>query len=329
MTEIQLSLFDDETPHGNDGKSKNVTGVNWSFSRRSMLEQCARRYYYEYYGASKRNALSEPDKDQLHNLKRIENRFARAGSILHLVISQYFRQAQNGISWDLNKLQNWAKDLFMKDINYSYADPDGLSVHRESYPPILLQEFNQRLTNAKDMCLDLLERTLDSLTSFYVSEKFLFYREAGKTKGSLIEHLFKLKRYFVRIDGKIDLAFIDQNAAFIVDWKSGRSDAGGDDSLQLATYALWAADYFKFEPNKIRVMKAYLSDAAIVEFKVDERLLDLALARILQDAERMASVTHYGKDGIASAFTPCAHKLVCQLCSFVPACEEGKQSLYD
>lgn len=42
----------------------------WSYSRRQSLEQCPRRYYYEYYGASPCLALNEPEKVTLRRVRR-------------------------------------------------------------------------------------------------------------------------------------------------------------------------------------------------------------------------------------------------------------------
>src|SRR5687768_8497913 len=110
MKDIQLPLFDDiKASSQTEAKSKALKDVNWSFSRRSTLEQCARKYYFAYYGSHKKVALAHPDKDRLYLLKKIENRYARTGNILHFVISQFFKQAQKGVTWDLNKLQGWAK----------------------------------------------------------------------------------------------------------------------------------------------------------------------------------------------------------------------------
>ena len=68
--------------------------VEWSYSRRSTLNQCARKYYFEYYGSNKYTAVREPLKEQLHFLKQLQNRYERTGFILHLMISQYFKKAQ-------------------------------------------------------------------------------------------------------------------------------------------------------------------------------------------------------------------------------------------
>ena len=61
MSSIQLALFD-------QGKTERIpepdkpTFLEWSYSRRGVLEQCPRKYYYQYYGSSSMNL-----KIEIHN----------------------------------------------------------------------------------------------------------------------------------------------------------------------------------------------------------------------------------------------------------------------
>jgi hypothetical protein len=101
------------------------SGVKWSYSRRSLLEQCPRRYYYEYYGSSKRVAPTEPQKTLLQSLKRLRNRHSRAGQILHTVIAGFFRRAQQGETMSLHSLGSWAEKMLNRDILFSRSpEPD-------------------------------------------------------------------------------------------------------------------------------------------------------------------------------------------------------------
>jgi hypothetical protein len=90
------------------------------------LEQCTRRYYYEYFGSNKRTAKQEPYKVELHFLKnQIHNRYLLSGSALHTVIRSYFKNAQKGDIWDVNRLENFALKIFQDSWAYSEKHPDG------------------------------------------------------------------------------------------------------------------------------------------------------------------------------------------------------------
>ena len=86
MSPIQLVLFD-------QGKTERIpepdksTFLEWSYSHRGVLEQCARKYYYQYYGSNLKKSNDDPHKGKLHFLKKLQNRNLRTGILLHLVIS--------------------------------------------------------------------------------------------------------------------------------------------------------------------------------------------------------------------------------------------------
>ncbi|CAG0993741.1 hypothetical protein ANAEL_02455 [Anaerolineales bacterium] len=324
-TSGQLSLFPEEQkPIRTNEKAKRVA---WSFSRRSTLEQCARRYYYEYYGSSKKTAKNEENKNELYFLKHLQNRYERTGAILHLVISHYLRKMQQGETLSSNRLEGWVKKLFEKDLEISIGyskttPPDG------QYPPVILQELYYDIPNALVLCHEAFDNIIQALHNFYSSSIYARFRELGGKSNSLVEYSFKISKRSFRIDGRIDLSYRDDKKLVIVDWKSGSKDGGGEDSLQLSTYALWGVEYYPCSSKDIEVMKAFLRENEVVKFSVDERLLNVAQARISQDVERMTSLGKYGEDAIADAFSPCGQVAVCRLCAYRRLCPEGRNVIY-
>jgi hypothetical protein len=123
------------------------------------------------------------------------------------------------------------------------------------------------------------------------------------------------------VDGIIDLAYQDeQGSVTVVDWKMGAGDGTGDNSLQLAIYALWAIEHFGCQPASLRVCKAHLGSGEVIDFHIDSDVLAAARARVAQDVRRMAAMHVYGEDAIAEAFTPCLQPLVCNQCPFAKLC---------
>jgi hypothetical protein len=320
----QLPLFSEEewtaVPQAPNAA---IAGITWSHSRRSTLEQCPRKYYYEYYGAAKRTALAEPHKDEIRWLKDLQNRHERAGSILHLVIATSLRQARAGNTWDPARLESWGRQLLRADRLYSRVNPDGGNLPDVKYPPVLLREYHYRERHADALLAEAEERLAGALRSFATSERYRTFRGAGASAGALVEHHFTLHGLPCRVEGVIDLAFDDGQGVTVVDWKSGAGDGTGDDSLQLAAYALWAAECFDYSPASIRVCKVYLATGDIAYFDVTDTVLAAARTRIVQDAERMVAVQDYGAAAMADAFTPCAYPAVCALCPFARVCPVG------
>lgn len=137
-----------------------LTNFVWSYSRRSTFERCVRCYYYQYFGANRRTAKQDPDKEILHLLKGISTRNERAGYILHLVIGTYLKKCQEGDTWNNNHLVKWAYDMFNRDIQYSQSDPNGDATLTGRFPPVLLHEFYYHYQNALDQCMETKERLI-------------------------------------------------------------------------------------------------------------------------------------------------------------------------
>ncbi|NPV89968.1 MAG: DUF2800 domain-containing protein [Firmicutes bacterium] len=303
---------------------KRLEKIVWSYSRREIFEQCPRRYYYEYYGSSKRSALSDPEKTNLRHLKGMQNRYQRAGTILHLVISTYLRHAQKGNNWSLDRLINWSSKILRSDRLYSNSDPDGKNPIKEKYPPILLREYHYRQKDVNLLYSDIEERLNSAIESFLKATVFSEFRDAGALPGALIEQNLRLQSLPCKVTGKLDLAYNSDRSITIVDWKLGASDGTGEDSLQLASYALWAIDNFGHTAETIRICKAYLQSEEIIDYKINDNVIRAANLRIQQDVERFILLHNYGDKGIRDAFTPCSQPGICSLCNFQILCPEGR-----
>lgn len=305
------------------------TSVVWSYSRRGLFEQCLRRYYYTYYGAAARTAKSDGDKSELRRLKALTNRFERSGELLHLGIARYLRAAQENTPMNAARLTEWLRTVLHRDIEYSAHDPEGLHVPEGKYPPKLLREYHYHQHDAQRLLAETEERLVEALQVFATHPALEPFRGAGSAPNVLIEHHLRLPKRGLRVDGRLDLAYQDGEHVTVVDWKLGASDGGGDESLQLAVYALWATDHFAVSADHLRICKAHLTGPDIVDFTVSDRTLALARIRILQDVERMQAMEQYGNDAMVGAFTASAYPKVCAMCPFQRICPEGGEYLHD
>jgi hypothetical protein len=326
----RLPLFADAVPIV-DVRERDLQRIAWSHSRRQLLEQCSLRYYFEYFGASAR--ASTDLAQELRFLKTLENRYERAGAILHNVIATWFRKAQQGDAWAADRLERWARDMYRRDVAYSksfqQADYRGnTTTEHDPFPPILLREFYYRDVNAPVVCAEVEQRLLRAVRSFALSPTFAWIRDRGTRPDALVENRARVQGLPCKVEGQVDLAFADDASITVVDWKLGVSDGTGDDSLQLAVYALWAEQRWPGAAS-IQVYKAYLGDEGLVKWEFTDARRLAARARIIQDAERMATLQEYGEDGVVDAFTPCAQRGVCAQCSYVRVCREGRACLGD
>lgn len=313
----QLTLFPEDVTTEIDNQ---IEGVSWSYSKRDTFERCPRQYYYEYFGSRKQTALNEPAKEQIQFFGKLSPRYLRAGEILHFVIRVTLQKAQTGEFWDANRIASWGVSLLRKDREYSRVDPDGKNTPQTQYPPHLLMEYFFHFTDVEADYDEIEARLFNALNTFATSEALEEFRQGARQADSLIEKHFALKSLSCKVEGKIDLAFQTQNFATIVDWKLGQEDGIGEDSLQLGIYALWGIEQFQCLPEQIRIFKAFLGSNTVVQFDVDSDKLWAIKARIVQDAERLASVQDYGDSGNVAAFTPCYKQLICKNCRYQRLC---------
>ena len=311
-----------ETPAREDG----YAGLKLSYSRRESLDQCTRRYFFQYYS----NKLENPElMAKAQFLRGVKNRYLRTGELVHLVIGTYFKKVKQGKQVFADGLTKWAGELFRQDQMYSAHIRKGGRAASQPYPPVILDEILNQRTGHDRLLVQAEEQMLNSLEHFFKASTFSDFRVLGASAGSQIERKFSLGGFPGPVSGKVDLAAPSEQGATVVDWKIGSASDGGAESLQLAMYGMWAMTEFGVSGENVRIAKAHLVSQEVVEFKADQQAFANARVRILQDFERMAILHGYGKAGAVGAFTPNPQQGVCRLCPFRKICPEGEAAVDD
>lgn len=313
----QMSMFDDDAVVVKKDKTP-ISDLTWSYSRRTTFEQCLLKYYFQYYASHRYKARAEQDKRIIRFLKDTQPRFLYGGDILHQAIRSYFNVSNQWHTQSPDRLIDWAIDRVQKDRQYS-RDFD------EETEPIenrtALMEYFYGMPDAELLYDEIEERLKEALRTFLESPEFDELRQMGLSQDAFVEKKFYLKNLLpCQITGQVDLAYRVDGKIVIIDWKFGGEDNIGQDSLQLATYSLWALDEFKCSVDDISLFKAYLGSNQIKEFRLSEQNLENARVRIIQDAERMAMYHSYGMEARGDAFSPCLQQEICKLCPFQRFC---------
>jgi hypothetical protein len=316
----QTSLFDSiEVMLPSLLSSSLSTSIEWSYSRRDLFERCLRWYYYTYYGAAAKMAPTDPMKPQLKRLKKLSNRYLRAGELLHLIIRTYIKKYKGGEEWSTDRTVNWAVEMYKKDLERSISyQKTGLDQDKNDQS-VLLAEFFFNQPDAETLWLESLQRLKRALQTFLTHPKLDSFRRNSFLPGARVEETIHLKETGLRVRGQIDLAWTEGDKTKVIDWKIGDSNSA-DDSLQLLSYALLISSKYGYSPNAIEIYKVYLGNAEITPFLANESEVHRARMRIIQDVQRMQSMEWYGKNGIVEAFTPCGQEKICGMCPFQQVC---------
>jgi hypothetical protein len=215
------------------------------------------------------------------------------------------------------------RKIFAEDQAYSKLIKSGGPSSTDKYPPTVLDEIVFDVAEGDQLLEQAANQLGTAIQTFFTADALQEFRVLGARPHSLIEHKISLDGYEAPVSGKIDLVVHEGVTATIVDWKLGVASDGGAESLQLASYGLWAKATYDLAAEQIRIVKAHLADGSAVDFKADGGSFANARARIQQDLERMTILHHYGQAGTIDVFTPSPHLKVCRLCPFRRICPEG------
>ena len=171
-------------PEPNLDEEQPVVGARlkeWSYSRREVFEKCQRLYYYQYYGARKQTAKTEPLKERLRFLKDISNRYMRAGDIMHWAIDYSLKaRAKKGSEWSQNFLIEFARKRFQEDLSFSRGYKDGTPLPAEMSAPVFLMELYYGMADAEKHCGEIEAKMVRALQSFQTVVEYVPFR-AGST----------------------------------------------------------------------------------------------------------------------------------------------------
>jgi PD-(D/E)XK nuclease superfamily len=293
----------------------------YSHTKRSVLEKCPLMYFYQYYAATCKPPVRDPqallfgddrpdhpplvasDGEAAGRLSKLDSAPQYAGKILHDLIAQALKHPD----WQFPWFEKKARETFLTP-----RDPEASFVERFNHLP----DADQRIKRA-------LDGLLHGLRNFFEDAKIRILVESMRYgEQQLIEHRLggfpQVRQFSIR--GRIDYCAKIGPQVEVIDWKMGRS-TGDEDSLQLAVYGIWALKHFGVDPGSVRVRRVFLADARIEEARsLTERRVHRAQARLAQDIEQMAQLHPYGTAGHAGAFTPKPKEKLCEMCKFRTLC---------
>lgn len=289
--------------------------IDWSYTRRNTLLICPRKYFFYYYASTTK--LDYIDKSVIYRYKRLSNKHAVFGEIIHWVIRCSLSAVHKGRDeWEEERLLSFGRKMVEDAIEDTFKLMKGQEPQYDhAFMEIYFEE--EASEDIKEEGFNVVETCIENL--FDHSEFYKVY-EAAKIDDSLIERStrFALDEN-ITVNGQMDIGFYDQHSFKIVDWKTGKNHVE-DTSLQLAVYGLWANEMLKIPARDIEISKAYLEVRTTDDFKFDEVELERAKARIQQDYQMMKELDGFALSGIEDAFDQCGKRLVCDKCSFKRIC---------
>jgi hypothetical protein len=160
------------------------------------------------------------------------------------------------------------------------------------------------------------------LRNFYSSDVFAKLRTLGPGAWKTIEHRMSFSLGEIPVFVKIDLAFDEDGHLTIIDWKTGKSDDGGNGLFQLGCYALFAREEWEFPCEKIRVIEHNLATGRHMAHALNSQYLDEVAERIRQECRLMKAVLADPLENRAEIddFPLVKNRTMCESCNFQKLC---------
>ena len=291
---------------------------SWSKSRDARFRECLRAYWFHYYGAwGGWEAKADPRTRTLYRLKNLRSRQMWAGDVVHRCIERAITNLRRGIEPLSPEAAVDATLETMRDewrLSRAGAAKERLSEH----------EYEVRLPDAEWQANA--DHVRQCLWNFYASGQWEALRKLPADRWLEVETLSSFRFEDVRVFVKLDVAFRDEDGhVVIVDWKTGRAP-DPDHSMQVATYALYAAEAFGARPEAVETRLAQLATGSTETVRLGRRGLEAALSRIRASIRDMRQLllAPEGNEAREADFPPVDRPRICRRCDFRRVClEEG------
>ena len=248
-----------------------ATEFSWSVSRHDSFARCRRRYFYSYYASN--------EDPEIQRLKKLSALPMWAGSVVHETIEAVLK------SRDVMPSPDEQEALIRAAVHGQM-----LTDWRESEAGSLrfrLFEHEYQVAVEPDDKKIVVGTVMRSLRNFFKSPILAEAFAAGRERWLSVEDLVSFSVGDVPVFLRMDLAFRGRDGrVVIVDWKTGRGE-GRFSEVQVAGYALYAAEQGWAAPEEIQTELAYLAIPRYVRRSVDRRKLDHLRAFVARSAKNM------------------------------------------
>lgn len=279
---------------------------SWSLSRHDAFARCRRRYYYSYYEAN--------ENPEVHRLKKLSALPLWAGSVVHETIETLLKTRDAVPSPD-------EQEAFIRAAVHGQMLTDWRESEAGSVRFRLFEHEYQVPVDPEDKKI-VVGTVMRSLRNFFKSPILAEAYAAGRERWLSVEDLVSFSVGGVPVFLRMDLAFrAGDGRVVIVDWKTGRGE-GKFSEVQVAGYALYAAEQGWAAPEEIQTELAYIAIPRYVRRAVDRRKLDHARAFIARSATNMKALLLDPLVNLARLedFPMIDRPSVCRRCNFRRLC---------
>ncbi|MCI0573562.1 MAG: PD-(D/E)XK nuclease family protein [Myxococcaceae bacterium] len=307
---------------------KLVNEFSWSKSRHEKLSECLRAYYFHYYaswGGWERDAA--PRVRQLYLLKKLTNRHAWAGTVVHDAIRDALLDVRAGRPLDEARILSRAHALMRADFKHSRAKGYWREKTRKEFTGLVEHEYDEPVP--AESWKGAWTTVEQALGWFFRSRWVELARSLKPEQWLEVDAGFESGIFFldgVKVFAVPDFAYLDADGhPVVVDWKTGQVRDGYDE--QVLGYALYLSHRYRLPVEQVEARLVYVNSGEEVPVRVDPAALAAFRAHFTRSVERMrgllADVTA-NEAGPEEQFPPTNELRTCARCNFRRLC--GRES---
>lgn len=292
---------------------------SWSKSRDEVFFDCARRYYFHYYGAWGGWEREAPRRTRrLYILKHLKTRQLWAGSKVHDAIEDLLKETRDGLAIPSeDEVVQRAVTSMREDFKASRKKAyETRPKHRTA-----LFEHAYDIEVPDTVWKQTADHVGKCLATFYRSETFAMIRDLPRDRWLEVEELSSFPVEGIKVYAKLDFSCRESDGVRIFDWKTGRSEHV-DHTMQMACYALYAMHAWGVEPDQVEVFEYNLASDTIRPHRVTQEAVEETRDYIAASAGEMQIVLDDPDANSASEeqFDMAEDEHTCRTCPFLEVC---------
>jgi len=301
---------------------KNV--FSWSKSRDEEFRECQRKYFYDRYaswGGWEKSAAREAR--QAYVLKNLKNRWAWKGETVHHIIENVLKSARIDKSIPLEAALDELTQTMRRDYKSSKAKKNWEDPKKNT--GLFEHEYEKPISD--DVWKKVHDSSAGCLKNFYGSELYKELLADDKDQWLMIEDLEEFDFEGAKIFVKLDFARRKDERIEIYDWKTGKEENGGEPTVQIGAYAIYAMQKWK---APLEGLKAYLFNLSNPAPRPQEQILTESLiektkATMRGSIEAMSAMLEDVSKNIPKPrenFKFTDNTRLCDFCNFYKICEK-------
>lgn len=300
-----------------------VNEFSWSRSRASNFEECARRYWFTYYGSWggwKSNA--PPRIRQAYVLKQLQSRWMWVGDLVHQAVARALVQARAGRTPAEAETVDWALERMRGDFRASRA-----KTYRERPKKVCgLFEHEYGIEMDDAAWGEVADHARACIAEFYRTPYVQKLPRLPRGAWLPVEELASFSLDGTRIFVKPDFAYrTGEGTAEIIDWKTGRRDEEAD-PIQLACYALYALEQkWAATPEGVVTTEYNLALGKARESRMSAERLEEVKSRMRSSIAAMKELLDDPGGNVAteSRFPVAESAEACRRCNYLKICSDA------